>query len=1169
MNTLINKLTVATLLLLVSITANADDIDIINSERLVDANVLFVMDLSGSMNWKLDDDKEAKGAADGDPSRLEVLRGAFQSITADPKYQDSNFGLSMFSGDAQSGIAKGKARGMVFPVSRVNGDDAQTVLSKPVEGLNPAFVHPGTAPDDSYMPAAGSLNTPGYLSLLSSNTTIWDAGGSTPIVDALFEATRYFRGESVYWGRHIASDVRAAHPTTYTGDLALTTSTITPACTTGNRLSCAKGSCGITEACEVNLVSSTRSDPTGGTNCTTNTANTCLTSSASCGLGTNCVSEINTYNRYCASSISTTTACEAANPTWNSCQTYDSTSCTTNDENQSVCTTSTRVRCEETVTQNRCDAANTYTCDFPLESCTKCPGETITPVVTGPAVYKSPITQSCQSNAIILLSDGAATQNDSASLITTMIGSTYANGCDTGSSDERCGPELAEFLAKVDHADGSTSVPNLSNVPDIQKVNTYTVGLSLDAGSTAENYLKLIAQKGEGAYVAAADEAGLVAAFAKALEGIAGKARSFASPSYSVDTSTLLTHGDSVYIPIFDRSGTLWPGNLKKFNLVNGVLTDKNNVAAVNASGELLKVAKDLWATTDSDDLIRSGGAANMIPDPDSRNVFTDNDQLGTLANLQTLNDSVSKTLLGNAGMSDSLRSDLIDFIKGENPDGTTRHHMGDIIHSKPVQLVKDNAGTKEKFIFVGTNEGYLHAINDADGSEEFAFMPSELLKNIEKQFTNVASPNHIYGVDGAITLWLDESASTGDMVGNGVLDSGENAYLFFGLRRGGKSYYALKVTDPANPELVWKKSLGSGDSWSQPVIASLKWGTNASPKSVIVIGGGYSEDPVTGIEKPTPLLEGNAVYIQEALTGADVWHTEKNLLTSGKIEGAVPSRIRVIDVDRNGLADKLYFGDTKGDLWRVDLNAGDFSNTASDHGNIDLAELHKLADLSDGSGKDARKFFEEPDVAIFKKGGKLVASVSVGSGDRTKPLDNSIEDMFFMVYDKEILILPTAATVKWDKLKTTPVSVSDSDKSDFKGWRKTLNKANGEKVLSTAITYQNKVLFTTFQATSNVPDPCNPSNENEARLYIMDLFLGGVDYNQKAASGEILATPQIVFDEFKATDGVSACTKDDCERTVAVRVGRVGPIPLPALPAGVVAPEALPRVYWLKDEKQ
>jgi len=40
-----------------------------------------------------------------------------------------------------------------------------------------------------------------------------------------------------------------------------------------------------------------------------------------------------------------------------------------------------------------------------------------------------------------------------------------------------------------------------------------------------------------------------------------------------------------------------------------------------------------------------------------------------------------------------------------------------------------------------------------------------------------------------------------------------------------------------------------------------------------------------------------------------------------------------------------------------------------------------------------------------------------------------------------------------------------------------------------------------------------------------MELFLGGEDYNQQAATGEILGTPQIVFDELKAKDGVSVCT--------------------------------------------
>ena len=1151
MVTLIKKLVSGLILLSLSVVAIADDIDILYQERLVDANVLFVMDLSGSMNWSLDDDSTASGSS-SDPSRLQVLRGAFQDIVADTDFDDINIGLSAFSGDAQSGIGRGKAHGVNYPVAPIIGTDAQVILSKP------GFTHPGS----SYMPAAGSNDTRQYLSLLSADTTIWDAGGSTPIVDALFEAARYFRGESVYWGRQVASDIRSAHPSTYIGSLSESTSAVTPACTAANRIPVTKGTGGATETCSTNYVSQTRASNFGGINCTTNTGNTtlCPVGVTSCGLGTNCTPETNTYNRYCASNISTTAACQAAHPSWHSCSTYSSTSCTTNDEGVTTCTTSTRVRCKEDIALYRCDATDSYTCDFPVESCTKCPDDIITTTISGPATYKSPIVDECAKNGIILLSDGFPTENQSASLVTTMIGGSYANSCDTGSADGRCGPELAEFLANEDHADGSTSVPNING---IQNVVTFTVGLALPATSPASIYLSDIASKGKGGFINAGDRSELTAAFKQAIVGITGKARSFASPTYSVNTSTLLTHGEYVYLPVFDRANTVWPGNLKKYRLVNGVLTDAEGNAAVDASGKLLASARDYWSAVASSDAIRSGGAANKI-DPATRKIYTDNNNTGTSANLQVLNNSVDKVLLGNGSMSDSDRNNLIDFIRGEKLDGSSRNHMGDIIHSKPVQL---HIAGGRNVIFAGSNEGYLHAINDADGTEAFAYMPSELLKNIDPQFNNTASPNHIYGVDSPITLWLDESASTiAANIGNGILDSGEKAYLFFGLRRGGKSYFALEVTDPDNPALIWKNSYGSADSWSQPVLTQLMWKPNTAPKPVLVFGGGYNED-ATGFET----AGGNEVFIVDALTGSQVWSTKvaeaDTSLAPDAIADAVPSRVRVIDVDRNGSVERLYFGDTGGNLWRVDLNASNFNADTTDDNDISKATLHKFAELG-GGGADNRKFFEEPDVAIFRSGGKLVATVAIGSGDRAHPIDASVNDMFFLLYDREVLSLPTKIKIKKGDLKdTASLSALDVAKNDFKGWYKTLTTTTGEKVLSTATTYQNKVLFTTFGTISVTPDACDPSNVNQARLYIMDLFLGTEEANISASSGEILGTPQIIFDSFEADDG-SACVQGNCIRRNFVRVGRTGPIALPPPPAGTTAPDSLPRVYWIDNEQ-
>ena len=611
MVTLIKKLVSGLIFLSLSAVATADDIDIIDQELLINANVLFVMDLSGSMNWKLDKDKDAKGDS-GDPSRLQVLRGAFQDIVADTDFDGINLGLTMFSGDAQSGIGRGKAHGIAYPVAPLIGTDAQDILSKT------GFIHP----DNSYMPAAGSMDTRQYLGMFSADTNIWDAGGSTPIVDSLFEAARYFRGETVYWGRQVASDVRSAHPATYIGSLSESTSTVTPACTATNRIPVAKGTGGITESCTSNYVNQTRTDSTGGINCIVNTGNTatCAEGATSCGLGTNCVIQAPTpLTRVCEAINDTTAACMAAHPSYYSCVENTNPGCTTDDEGQTVCNPSTTVICKEDIAHYQCDAVDNYTCDFPVESCTKCPESTTTTTVNGPATYKSPIVDECSKNGIILLSDGFPTENQSASLVTTMIGGTYANGCDSGSADGRCGPELAEFLAKEDHANGSTSVPNIDG---IQNVVTYTVGLALPATSPASIYLNDIATKGNGAFVNANDRAELTAAFKQAITSITGQARTFAAPTYSVDTSTLLTHGDFVYLPLFDRGSTVWPGNLKKYRLVNGVLTDADGNAAVDASGKLKPSARDYWSAVASSDAILSGGAANKINPATRQNIY-------------------------------------------------------------------------------------------------------------------------------------------------------------------------------------------------------------------------------------------------------------------------------------------------------------------------------------------------------------------------------------------------------------------------------------------------------------------------------------------------------------------------------------------------------------------
>ena len=693
-------------------------------------------------------------------------------------------------------------------------------------------------------------------------------------------------------------------------------------------------------------------------------------------------------------------------------------------------------------------------------------------------------------------------------------------------------------------------------------------------------YLKDIATKGGGSFLRAESPEGLVSALTELAKPVLPKARSFSAPSFSVDSATNLAVGDFVYVPMFDRRGDVWPGNLKKYKLVDGDLKSSDGVtSALDSNGQILNDSIDYWSAAAGVDSVTSGGAANQI-NPTTRVIKTDN-----ASGLINLDDSIANQAFGLDSTQDALKTDLVKYIRGFNADDTPRNHMGSIIHSIPVQLEYADGS---KLIFVGTNEGYLHAINDSDGSEAYAYMPRKLLRNIKRQYSgSSALDGYIYGVDSPITVWIDESSSPEK---NGILDAGEQAYLFFGLRRGGKAYYALNVTDPASPSLAWKLTNNTanrpelsalGHTWSQPVMSKLKWGDYDAPRDVIIFGGGYNENK-NGKEK----AGGNRVFIVDAKTGERVWDSliaeNASLVYGGTLSNAIPGKIRALDVDRNGSVDRLYFADTGANIWRVDLNAGNFSGTPADAGDVTKAKIFKFASLGGNGKRNNRKFFEEPDIAIFKSAGKLVTSIAIGSGDRTNPLETKVKNHFYALYDKSVLSPPeiTRAAITLSDLEKLPVTTADTSAADYVGWYKTLNTSAGEKVLATSVTYRNKVFFTTLSVTSVAYNVCAPSSSTVAKLYAVDLALGTEDASKEVTGGEILGKPTITF-EYKSSTG-GDCEAKDCLRYEKICTGRscysdVLPITPQLKPkegaegefeaSNEVAPGALPRVYWIDND--
>jgi type IV pilus assembly protein PilY1 len=202
-------------------------------------------------------------------------------------------------------------------------------------------------------------------------------------------------------------------------------------------------------------------------------------------------------------------------------------------------------------------------------------GETDYTIVST-AKYISPISAECQSNYIILLSDGEPQDGypdpyanyplDSDQVIIDKITTRYSLSCagqPEDVKDGKCGPELTRYLA----------TPVTNGLPDDQWVKTYAVGFAVS--NAAQQYLKNLSNlgdtdndAGDKGFFAAGNEKQLTTSLLSALESITAGHYGFTQPVISIDSTTGLTHGDDAFVPMFRPSSLPhWVGNLKKYKL--------------------------------------------------------------------------------------------------------------------------------------------------------------------------------------------------------------------------------------------------------------------------------------------------------------------------------------------------------------------------------------------------------------------------------------------------------------------------------------------------------------------------------------------------------------------------------------------------------------------------
>ncbi len=749
--------------------------------------------------------------------------------------------------------------------------------------------------------------------------------------------------------------------------------------------------------------------------------------------------------------------------------------------------------------------------------------------------------QYCQKNSIVLLTDGEPNANSRT--VNPFNGLTCAS--DTGS--ERCGTDVARWAFDTDLR------PDDSVWPTNQNVTTHSV-IMINNG-TAQNFMRSIACAGHGkdlsdpwcngsdgtidgetytqaekdrkiGYYLAGGEDELVDALKSVVQDTQSAVDySFNTPQIPLNTDNAAVSGDYIYVPILAPDMTdAWKGNLKKykFEAVGDTVTikDADNNDALNDDLTFKDGSRSFWSSTDDGNNPLIGGAAEQIYGAAiQRTIYTNRisddlsaDEGNNLMNwvydssdpkAYDCNQSAAQTIM-NATTKDQC-NEIIDWLTtGSSDTGVDDSDGEDIIdykfgapiHTKPVVL---KYGTRD-VIFMPTSDGVLHAIEGSSGAEIWGYVPQELLHDILQVKTNADNQTQpIYGLDGNITVVHDDTNNSN------TVDGGESVLLVFGQRRGGKSYFAIDVSVPDAPKYKYQldgegrcsnqtytdsTSCGSasevwtapnypelGQTWSQPIYATLD---NSAGTEVLIFGGGYDTSQDASGSTRSSDSEGDAVYIVNVANGNLV----KKVSNPG--HNGIVTKVSVVDLDRNGKVERIYASDVGGRILRIDYKSGSYSGAGI---------------IADMGGSPNIKFFNSPNISYVKYAGDEYIAITLGSGDRAAPLDDSVTDSFFMIKDYYVWSVPSTYTaVTRSNLKDLTSAANYKEGYDLelklaKGWL--FDLPTGVKVFSKALVTNYKVFFTAFSGDKLInTDICNANGvTSESSIYAVTLLSASAIY--------------------------------------------------------------------------
>ncbi len=448
---------------------------------------------------------------------------------------------------------------------------------------------------------------------------------------------------------------------------------------------------------------------------------------------------------------------------------------------------------------------------------------------------------------------------------------------------------------------------------------------------------------GHGKYFSASDPLQVIDGLGKALSNIEVKLGAAAAAATS--TPNVSQADNDIFAATFTT--VRWYGELqgKKIDIITGAILPTVTWSASEQVGR--KVSTD--SDTRTIYMLDVDGARlknfNYTAMTAAEKAWFDN-KCSLLAQCSTLDDTGRATVNSGANIVNWLRgqqqhaNDVLMRAYTKTP--TTPKGLlaplpivlGDIASSKPAYLrdprkfypeqayldFKVANGDRQPTVFVGANDGMLHAFDAGTGEELWAYAPRITMKKLYVQAGTTYSTNHQFTVDG--------SPEVADVKIGGRW----RTVLVAGLNAGGRGYYALDVTDPENPTALWElcadPAVCKGDnldpdlglSFGSPMIGI--WKNSAGVEYwAAFVSSGYNNVPGTdGVNS------GNGkgyLYVVDIATGKVLQKT-----STGSGDTTTPSGFaRITAISENPHTDahvsNVYGGDNLGQMWRFDFSAG------------------------------------------------------------------------------------------------------------------------------------------------------------------------------------------------------------------------------------------------------